>query len=267
MRAMFILLGSGLLATTLAVAQDAPSASDSSSAQTQTKTHETSNSVIRGCLSGSDGNYTITDQNGMQYSINGPDNQLAARVGHEVEVSTHQDTSSEASSQGDQATAHSSNTVQVSDIRDVSSTCHKGTSTSPMNNNGSSPKGTPDAAEPPQPQPMAMLQQPSAPDTGTQQEQQNGTAPQQATPPVTSQTPAAPSGAANGATSNQPSATSAGDNTGTTTSPNAVPTSANSATPQGNADDANKPLYERPATDIPWANQGNGNSGTPNPPH
>lgn len=303
MKAMFILLGSGLLATTLVVAQDAPSASGSSSAQSQTKTHETSSSVIRGCLSGSNGNYTITDQNGMQYAINGPDNQLAARVGHEVEVSTHPDTSSEAASQGDQTTAHSSNSVQVSDIRDVSSRCHMGASTSPMN---SSPKGAPDAAEPPQPQTMAMLQQESAPDAGTHEQQQNGTAPQQTSPPVTSQTPATPTGGANGSTTGQAPATSPGNNAGmtgseanhdaqaarqgelntnpntgdtsgrgnnqgannsSTTSPNAAAASPNSGTSQSSADDANKPLYERQATDIPWANQGSGSSGTSNPPH
>ena len=306
MKAIFILLGSGLLATTLVAAQDAPTASESTSAQTQTKTYQTSSSVIRGCLSGSDGNYTITDQNGMQYQINGPDNQLAASVGHEIEVSTHQDTSSEASSQGDQPTARSSNTVQVSGIRDISKTCHTASSTSPMNNNDSSPKGAPDAAAPPQPQFIGWIQQQSAPDTGTKQEQQNGTAPPQATPPVTSQTPATPTGAANGSATTQQNTSPAnnagmteseanhdaqaarqgelntnpntGDTSGrgvnnqgvnnpTSTSPNAVPTSPNSATPQSNADDANKPLYERQATDIPWANQQGGNTGTPNPPH
>ena len=63
-----------------------------------------------------------------------------------------------------------------------------------------------------------------------------------------------------------------GVNNPSTTSPNAVPTSRNSATttsntPPPNANEQNKPLYERQATDIPWASSSGGNTGTPAPPH
>ncbi len=63
---------------------------------------------------------------------------------------------------------------------------------------------------------MAMLQQQSAPDAGTHEQQQNGTAPQQTSPPVTSQTPATPTGAANGSTTGQAPAASPGNNAGMT---------------------------------------------------
>jgi hypothetical protein len=320
MKSMFIVLGSGLLAATLAVAQDAPSsnreATDSSSnAQTNTQTSQTSNSVIRGCLSGSDGNYTITDQNGTQYSVAGTDSELRARVGHEVEVTTHQDTASQSTSQGEQTISRSANTVQVSGLRDVGATCNKsGLGTSPGDDNAG-PKGTPDSAE--APHLMAMLQQENRPDASP-------TA-QQATPPVTSQTPSAATPPTNSnqqatssssttsttTTTTQQSGTSPANNTGmteseanhdaqaarqgelstnpqtgettgrgvnnqgvnnpSTTNPSAVPDSRNSATPQASDNDQNKPLYERQATDIPWANS-NGNSGTNppaqnNPPH
>jgi hypothetical protein len=44
--------------------------------------------------------------------------------------------------------------------------------------------------------------------------------------------------------------------------PSATPSSANSATPQPQ-NDPNKPLYERTATDIPWArHSGSGNTTT-----
>lgn len=121
MKGLFVLFGSGLLATTLAVAQDMPANEnpDASQSKQTSQTSQTSSGVIRGCLSGSAGNYTITDQNGMQYQINGPDNQLQARVGHEVEVSTRQDQSSQTSTQGDQTTSSAANSVQVSNIRDV----------------------------------------------------------------------------------------------------------------------------------------------------
>jgi hypothetical protein len=266
----------------LAVAQDAPSTTGEATEPTPnaqtSKTEQTSSSVIRGCLSGSAGNYTITDQNGMQYSIAGPDNELQARVGHEIEVTTRQEQSSQSTSQGDQTTSGSSSSVQVSNVRDVSSTCKVGSSTgaSPMNDNGASPKGAASISQPRQM--MAMLEQQSAPDAGTQ-EQKPGSAAQQTTPPVTSQTPAAPAPptASDQQTGSSPAnatgATGQGANNSGTTESNAATTSPNSATPsntqqpQSNADDANKPLYERQATDIPWASHSGGNTGTGNPPH
>jgi hypothetical protein len=323
MKSIFIMLGSGLLATTLAVAQETPSsnregAEPGSNSPTSTQTSQTSNSVIRGCLSGSDGNYTISDQNGTQYSIAGTDNELQARVGHEVEVTVRQDMSSQSASQGEHTMSRSSNTVQVSDLRDVGATCNKsGLGTSPPDN-GASPKAAPDTSE--APRMMAMLQQQSRPDERP--------AAQQGNPPVTSQTPAAAapstdpqqgnpssSGTTPSTVTSAPtpqSGTSPANNTGmteseanhdaqaarqgelstnpqtgnttgrgvddqgvnnpTTTQPNAVPSSPNSATPssatqppQANDNDRNKRLYERQATDIPWANS-NGNSGTNPPP-
>jgi hypothetical protein len=280
MKSMLLWMGAGLLVTTLAVAQDTPSADPSPSSQSS-KTYQTSSNVIRGCLSGSPGNYTVTDQNGMQYTVAGPDNQLAARVGHEVEITTRQDQSSESTSEGDQATAHSSNSVQVSDVRDIASTCKPGNSSpsAPMNDNAV-PKGAASTSEPPQT--MAMLQEQTTPGAGAQEQKPGSTQPQQTTPPVSSQTPATsasptdtnpPTGSSpastNGATG---SGVNQGANSSPTTDPNAA--SPNSAAPSGtqqppqaNADDQNKPLYERQATDIPWANHSKDTSGSANPPH
>ncbi len=314
MNRIFLLVGSGILATTVAMAQSLPGNSRegteaNSNSQTQSHSYQTTSSVVRGCLSGSAGNYTLTDQNGMQYRVLGDDASLQGKVGHEVEVTARQDQSSETSIQGDQTTARTTNSIQVSDVREVSASCNKGSSMSAppaTEENGVTPKGTPDAAEPPEPQMISMLQQQSPPDAAAQQ--QNGTS---ATPPVTSQTPAAPSSPTS---ANPQAGSSPANNTGMTeseanhdaqaarqgelntnpqsgdtngrginnqgvnnpasTPPNAVPTSSNSATPssntqppQSNANDQNKPLYERPATDIPWANQSGGNTGTPAPPH
>jgi hypothetical protein len=298
MKATLILLGSGLLAATLAVAQDAPVTSnqdqDSATSQAQsnqtTHSYQTSNNVIRGCLSGSVGNYTITDLNGTQYSVTGTDNQLQASVGHEVELTTRQDQTNQSRAQGGQTTATTTNSVQVSNLHDIASTCRSGhsTSTPPMNDQASptSPKGTPDAAEPPQaePQPMAMLQQ---------QESTPGSAtPRQTTPPVTSQTPVAPGAstsstqqnAQQGAATSSTTTTQPQEGTTPTVDQNAAPSpsatasgssaatpSSNTQPPQANSNGQNKPLYERQATDIPWANSGdksgtnNSNSGAKNP--
>lgn len=312
MKRMFLLLASGLLAASVAFAQDMPSSTTENGTQDQTtktrsQTYQTQSSVIRGCLSGSAGNYTLTDQNGMQYHVTGDDTALQGKAGHEVELTTRQDEASETSNQGDQTITRTTNTVQVSDVRDLASTCSSGSSMSAppaTQDNGTSPKGTPDTAEPPRPQMMAMLQQQDSP------QQQAGSGAQQTTPPVTSQTRVAPTSPTS--TNPQPGV-SPGNNAGmteseanhdaqaarqgelnanpqtgettgrgvnnqgannpSTTSPTAVPNSRNSATPsntqqpQSNADDQNKPLYERQATDIPWANHSGENQGTPPPPH
>jgi len=303
MKGLLILLGSGMLATTLAWAQDMPanSAADKETEQSQqttnSHTYQTSSGIIRGCLSGSAGNYTVTDQNGMQYTVNGPDNQLQASVGHEVEITTRQDQASATSTEGDKMTSSTTNSVQVSKIRDVATTCTAAhpNAASPMENQ----KSVPDAAESPQPQTMAMLQQEGA------------SAPQQATPPVTSQTPATPQQSTDSAQQATPPASSTTTTSTTTTTttgqqgtpststngmtgtqedqnaqgarqggmntnpnagsaagtnPSAAPTT--SATPssnsaqQPNTNDQNKPLYERQATDIPWANHSGDNTGT-----
>jgi hypothetical protein len=311
MKGTLVLLGSGLLAATLAIAQDAPAASnqdqDNTASQTQsnqtTHSYQTSNNVIRGCLSGSAGNYTITDQNGTQYSVAGSDNQLQASVGHEVELTARQDQTNQSSAQGGQTTASTTNTVQVTNLRDIASTCSSGHSMgTPPTGDQSKPQATPDAAEPPQsrPQTIAMLQQ--------QESTPGSPAPQQTTPPVTSQTPATPGastsstqqnaqqGAATSSTTTSTTSTTTTNSpqTGTTpttdqgatsSTPNANTPGAN-ATPSSNTtgsdtqqpqantttnNDPNRPLYERQATDIPWAHSGsnnganNSNSGANNP--
>jgi opacity protein-like surface antigen len=134
-----------------AAGQDPQSSGTAGSAQYQnpdvtTKTATTSTSVIRGCLSGSSGNYTVTDQNGMQYQIAGDDATLRSMVGREVEVS-----GVENQSPAGDSTSRLANGVQASDVRAVSSTCKKGRAASApsVENSGTNPKGTPESGEPP----------------------------------------------------------------------------------------------------------------------
>ncbi|HUI84038.1 MAG TPA: hypothetical protein VL240_07440 [Candidatus Binatia bacterium] len=313
MKRIFFLAGAGLLAATMVFAQDMPRSTANSAqdekAPSRTQIYQTQSSVVRGCLSGSAGNYTLTDQNGMQYSLVGDDAALGSHVGHEVEVTTRQSEASDSRSGADQSTTRTTNTLQISDVRDLSAGCNAGSSAGtppPAENNSMNPKGTPETTEAPKPQMMAMLQQESRPDAGTQT---NSASQTQANPPVSSQTPAAstpPTGPTsqvgnspanntgmteseanhdaqaarqgelntnpqNGQTTGR-GVNNQGVNNPATTNPNAVPTSPNSVTqpsnpPPGNANDQNKPLYERQATDIPWANGSGGNTGTPPPPH
>ncbi len=162
MKRILLLLGFGILAGTIALAQDAAGSSASTNSQhqtTQTRTQSstTRTSVIRGCLSGSTGNYTVTDPNGMQYEVNGDDATLRSMVGREVEMTVSEDRSGDDSTQASGTSTHSSNTVQASDVRAVASTCTNPAGAAAPS--GSS--GTQD--ERPAPQMMAMLQQQSAP--------------------------------------------------------------------------------------------------------
>ena len=302
MNKFLLLLGTGLLATTVAAAQSTgstdSSAPDQSTPGSQTYHSQTSQQVVRGCLSGSTGNFTLTDQNGMQYTVTGDDSSLQAQVGHEVEITSKSNQSSQTSTQPDGSTTKTTtNSIQMNNIRQVSATCSHAAGSGMTPNPSSAPDqrhGTPLL--------MAMLMQQS---TNSQP------ATQQTTPPVTSQTPTASTSptapAANSQVGTSPANNTGmtesqanhdaqaarqgelntnsqtGDTTGrginnqgvnnpTSTSPNAVPTSSNSATPAANsqqpanANDASKPLYERQASDIPWANQ-SGNNGTNPPPH
>jgi hypothetical protein len=260
MKQILLLLGFGVLAAMVALAQDAAGtgAATNSQDQSQTKTQPTTTrtNVIRGCLSGSTGNYTVTDPNGMQYQVSGDDATLRSMVGREVEITLSEDRSSEDSTQAGGTATHTSNAVQASNVRAVASSCKTHAGMANPAGNSASPSSAPD--ERPAPQMMSMLQQQSAP--GQDNQSQNGSAPQvQSTPPVTSQTPATQASPTTGSENNQPA-----------TSPNAMPTSPNSATPssnsqppQSNANDANKPLYERQATDVPWANSSGRNASTP----
>ena len=260
MKRVFLLLACSVLAGTLAIAQDSTSSSASGvqdhNPQTKTQSSNTKTNVIRGCLSGSTGNYTITDPNGMHYQINGDDATLRSMVGREVEVSI----ASEPAQSGSDA-SQTSNEVQAFGVKAVSSSCKRapGGAAPDM---GTNPKTT-TPGERPSPQMTSMLQQQSAPG---QNQSQNGAAPQvQSTPPVTSQTPA---------TSSSPTTNSQSVNNSSATSPNAAPTSpspnsaASSGTQPTQADCQNhtKPLYECPATDLPWANS-SGGSGTQSPSH
>src|SRR5208283_2342383 len=124
MKRILLLLGFGVLAGTIAFAQDAAGSSASTNsqdqtAQTRTQSSTTSTNVIRGSLSGSTGNYTLTDPNGMQFEINGDDATLRSMVGREVKMTVSEDRSSDDSTQASGTSTHSANTVQASNVRAV----------------------------------------------------------------------------------------------------------------------------------------------------
>ncbi len=46
----------------------------------------TGQTTVEGCLQGSDGNYTLTDNSGTVYQLQGDTSKLSAHVGHEVQI-------------------------------------------------------------------------------------------------------------------------------------------------------------------------------------
>jgi hypothetical protein len=311
----FFLSSALLLAGAMGVAQTATGGS--SQDQDSSTAGQAAGAKLRGCLSGSAGNYTLTDHNGAIYHLVGGESRLQDAVGHEVEITGTP--SAQRSGASDDVASNTASSFEVTGARQVGTRCdHGASSTRTMDNNSrpmderppstdQQPKGAPGEGAPPDPHPqlMSMLQQPGSTDTGnaaspsstmnssaspsssTSQNPQSMGAPDNATPgtppPVTSQTPAASQSPTNpnsqlgaGAASQTGTSTAAGASaagqTGTsgaeganaTTGPNNAnsSTAASAPSPQN---DANKPLYERQATDVPWASHA-GSSATATPP-
>jgi hypothetical protein len=140
MRKMLLLLSLGLFSVSMAVAQDAspagqattpsPDSPNTSEGQSASDSSNSSASPIQGCLSGADGNYTLTqDGTGATYKLMGNETQLKKHVGHEVAVTGQPaaDTGSASASnqgQGDtSASGAAGTTIQVTDVKMVSKQC------------------------------------------------------------------------------------------------------------------------------------------------
>lgn len=155
MRKAVLLSAAIMLCAAMALAQDTPSAGASSqsgattSTTTQTTTDQnTSGNTIQGCLTGTSGNYMLTDATGVSYKVQGDESQLSANVNKEVEVmgtiassasasANNADASApDAASQGDAnansasgsstgatATATASKTLEASSVKMVADSC------------------------------------------------------------------------------------------------------------------------------------------------
>jgi hypothetical protein len=116
-----------LLGVSWAAAQDQSTAGQTSqdqSAATQTTSGNGGTMTVTGCLSGSDGNYTLTDKNGTAYQLTGDTAKLSEHVGHEIKV-TGSANSAAASTGGtdNQAGAGSQQTLSVNTFKHISKTC------------------------------------------------------------------------------------------------------------------------------------------------
>ena len=102
-----------------ACAAQTPSAPDRSWQNGEPATQQNS-SIVRGCLSGSVGNFTLTDQNGMQFRLVGGETALQSQVGHEIEV---RGSESQTVVGNSEATAPSPANFQVTGVRNVGDSC------------------------------------------------------------------------------------------------------------------------------------------------
>ena len=84
--------------------------------------------TVQGCLSGSGGNYTLTDKAGTTYQLAGDTSKLTEHVGHKVEItgSAGAASSGGTSPSGGTATAGGSagqQTLNVSSVKMIASSC------------------------------------------------------------------------------------------------------------------------------------------------
>jgi len=89
--------------------------------------------TVRGCLSGTAGNYTLTDdQSGAVYALSGNIDNLASEIGHQVEI-TGQPSAAPSSQDNTAASTAPSETnpqqmFQVNTVKDVADHCGSGSS-------------------------------------------------------------------------------------------------------------------------------------------
>jgi hypothetical protein len=85
---------------------------------------------VQGCLSGSDGNYTLTDKNGNSYRLTGDTAKLSEHIGHEVKITGSTASSNAAAGNGSgtdtMGGSPGSKSLQVSSVKHVSKTCPSG---------------------------------------------------------------------------------------------------------------------------------------------
>jgi hypothetical protein len=115
-----------LLAASWATAQNSTTPADPQ-AYNQSATSTGSQVTVQGCLSGSDGKYMLTDDNGKMYNLGGDTSKLADHVGHEVKI-TGTKSASEASGEsgGTMSDQSSSPTLEVTSMKHISKTCKNG---------------------------------------------------------------------------------------------------------------------------------------------
>jgi hypothetical protein len=123
MRQLFLVLSILLLGLSWSVAQNsAGQATQGSTSPTASGGHMT----VEGCLSGSAGNYTLTDKNGTTYQLTGDTAKLSEHVGHEVKITGMEETGAAGTASSAGSTSASAHQLQVTSVKHISKTCKSG---------------------------------------------------------------------------------------------------------------------------------------------
>jgi len=104
-----------LLGVSWAAAQNSPPSAQKGSTTAGAHSH-----TVEGCLSSSNGKYTLTDMHGKTYELTGDTSKLAEHVGHEVKI-TGTESSSNASPSS--TASGSEMALDVSSVKHISKTC------------------------------------------------------------------------------------------------------------------------------------------------
>lgn len=135
MRQMFLLVSVLLLGLSWAVAQDATQGSTSPSTGTSPMNSGQNSAAagqktVTGCLSGSNGSFTLTDKHGMSYQLTGDTAKLTEHVGHEVKITGTMSSSASGASSGAASSttpgAGAEKTLEVTSVKHISKTCQPG---------------------------------------------------------------------------------------------------------------------------------------------
>ncbi|SRR6266478_5453587 len=122
MSRMIMLALALLCATAWLQAQDPyPQNPSTGSKQTGDASSQTS---VEGCLQGSNGNFTLTDNSGTRYQLHGDSSKLSKHVGHEVQITGSPSASSAASSSaGTPQGSSAPQTLTVDKMKHISENC------------------------------------------------------------------------------------------------------------------------------------------------
>jgi Protein of unknown function (DUF5818) len=91
----------------------------------QTGATTSGQTTVKGCLQGSDGNYTLMADNGTTYQLQGDTSKLSAHVGHEVQITGSTTSGSAAGSptSSSQSAGTQQPILTVQSMKHISKTC------------------------------------------------------------------------------------------------------------------------------------------------
>lgn len=112
-----------LFALTLALSAACLQAQDQSQTATPSAGQAASSQTVEGCLQGSNGSFTLTDNTGATYQLSGDNPKLADHVGHQVQITGSTSAAGSPSAATPSSAGAASQTLTVEKVKMVSKTC------------------------------------------------------------------------------------------------------------------------------------------------